>query len=138
MVDVLVSISKKHPGLPIFDSPDWASRFSDESTSSNPTNRLGDQTGHPLATSSKAKPRHKSLKKFLLETAGQVNSEEVLDLGEHDTLPPTWPKAGEGLYASLVPEVEDREFLADAKDDEAFSHFMVDSRGRQMNDVLAA
>jgi hypothetical protein len=51
---------------------------------------------------------------------------------KEDSLPPTWHKAGEGLYAKLVPEVEDRSFLVDDNDEEAFSHFMVDGSGKQI------
>lgn len=52
--------------------------------------------------------------------------------GGQVSLPPTWPRAGEGLYAKLPAEDEDREFLADDNDEEAFSHFMVDKMGKQM------
>lgn len=51
---------------------------------------------------------------------------------EEDVLPPTWPKAGEGLYAKLLPETEDRTFLADENDGESFSQFMVDNFGKPM------
>jgi len=58
--------------------------------------------------------------------------EEEEEEEEEDALPPTWPKAGEGLYAKLPPENEDRRFLEDENDEEAFSHFMVDKEGKQM------
>ncbi|KAI9171492.1 Succinate--hydroxymethylglutarate CoA-transferase [Paramyrothecium foliicola] len=95
LVDILVSVSKKHPNLPMFDSPDWDRRL-------------------PSAD------------------RGRVSGE--ITYGEEDTLPPTWRKAGEGLYAKLAPEVDDRAFLVDENDEESFSQFMVDREGKQIID----
>ena len=64
--------------------------------------------------------------------ADAVPGEEEEEEEEEEVLPPAWPKPGEGLYAKLLPETEDRQFLVDQNDGEAFSHFAVDKMGRQI------
>ena len=51
---------------------------------------------------------------------------------EEDLLPPTWRKAGHGMYSMLPLETDDRKFLLDPNDEESFSHFMVDKTGHQI------
>ena len=160
LVDVLVSISKKHPELPIFDSPDWIAGIPSELSKPLSPSLLSSsyrrhRHGHTLQP--KSRSRHKSLKKYFNPTSAapskshrgsgmgedgndddEDGQEEIDEEGEEETgeepVPPTWPKAGEGLYAKLVPEVEDREFLVDAGDEEAFSQFLVDKLGKQVTE----
>lgn len=58
------------------------------------------------------------------------------DDDDDDGMPLTWQPAGKGLYAQLPPEREDSKFLVDDNDEEAFSHFMVDKRGKQIMDPV--
>ncbi|CAM1506838.1 Fc.00g064790.m01.CDS01 [Cosmosporella sp. VM-42] len=136
LIDVMVSITKKHPDLPVFDSPDWESQVpSALRSTSNPTGggTRGDQRSRygPSLINSKAKNRLKKTKKILKRTRVIEVVTDVPD-GEEDVLPPTWPKANEGMYAKLPPETEDREFLLDENDEESFSQFMVDGFGKQI------
>lgn len=144
LVDIMVSVSKRHPDLPIFNSPDW-----DASIADRPAPKMRRGPGRPphgrSLLNSKAKqkikgssilkyPVKKPLKRSRLaeETfAGDMPGEE-----DEDALPPTWPKSGQGLYAKLVPEFEDRLFLADDNDEEAFSQFMVNRAGKQIIDPV--
>jgi hypothetical protein len=84
----------------------------------------------------KARQRQKNAKKALKQMMMAQHEEDGTpmdeDDGEEDLLPPTWPKAGEGLYSKLPPETEDRTFLVDDNDDESFSQFMVDGFGKPM------
>lgn len=129
LVDMLVSVSRRHPELPIFDAPDWAASCSRAALAKPVVRRprVQQRLRHVLHAS-KAKHRVKRPRKEA--TAGDV-VEEVIYL-EEDAVPTTWPTAGEGLYAQLIPEVEDRKFLVEENDEEAFSHFMVDKMGRQI------
>jgi hypothetical protein len=94
----------------------------------------------PSLLNSKAKQKikgrpvpKKPLKRSRLsEEVTAAEGEPVVEEAEEDTLPPSWPKPGEGLYAKLVSELEDRAFLVDGNDEESFSHFMVDKLGRQI------
>ena len=152
LVDMMVSVSKRHPDLPIFDSLDWASHVPHEK---NPEDQLPHPSlqhaayqrrrhGHTVQPNKPPRQRHsnKLLKKIVklvvpaTDAAADNESlaEEAAAEEDENSLPPTWPKAGEGMYAKLAPEVDDREFLADENDEEAFSHFMVDKFGRQIID----
>jgi hypothetical protein len=64
--------------------------------------------------------------------ASQPAEEEVVE----DVLPSTWKPAGQGLYAMLPPETDDRSFMMDSNDEESFSHFMVDKAGHQIIDPV--
>lgn len=148
LVDILVSVSKKHPDLPIYDDPDWRANLPSASgpkrSATTQRSRItgrprhGHTLVHPKA-SRKVKGSRKVLKRITVMKAEDADADaapagdaEDEDEGEEDSLPPTWPKAGEGLYAKLPPEDEDRAFLEDDNDEEAFSHFMVDKFGKQM------
>ncbi|EFY90945.1 hypothetical protein J3459_007350 [Metarhizium acridum] len=139
LADILVSVSKKHPDLPIFDSPDWErsiSRSLDAQIAAairrtRPAGRP--RHGHTVHNP-KSRQRQKNAKKELkrlIRSEHEADTPEDEDV-EEDVLPSTWPKAGEGLYSKLPPETEDRTFLVDDNDDESFSHFMVDSLGKPM------
>ncbi|KAJ6445946.1 ankyrin repeat domain-containing protein 28 [Purpureocillium lavendulum] len=169
LVDILVSVSKKHPDLPIFDDPEWRENIPGAASAADaaavlarprvtatakPRARHGHTLLHPKAGTRKVKGSRKVLKRITVirpkkepgaSANGQrpgraqgdpieedVEGEEVEEEEEEDALPPTWPRAGEGLYAKLPPENEDRRFLEDENDEEAFSHFMVDKVGKQM------
>ena len=67
---------------------------------------------------------------ILAQSGPNEQADEEDAYAEDETLPPTWPKAGEGLYAKLPPETEDRALLMDENDDEAFSQFLVDKFGK--------
>ncbi|KAK4085321.1 uncharacterized protein Triagg1_311 [Trichoderma aggressivum f. europaeum] len=136
LVDIMVSVAKKHPDLPIFDSPGWnakalsavSARAKHSHQSSRSATRL--RHGHTVIES-RAKHKHKTSKKTIKIAPIPLEEEsQLMDYG--DSLPPMWPKAGEGLYAKLSPEDEDRAFLLDENDEEAFSHFGVDKFGKQI------
>lgn len=147
LVDIMVSVSKKHPDLPMFDSADWQMSLHNSPDShtesikavARPTGTS--RHGHTVI-SSKARQRQKNAKRALrrlilaqndddarpAEEEGENEDEEAE--AEEDALPPAWPKAGEGLYSKLPLETEDRTFLTDDNDDESFSQFMVDKAGK--------
>lgn len=153
LLDLMVSVTKRHPDLPIFSSPDWNANIQEPSRP--PIHRAKPKPGGPRhgpsLLNSKAKHKIKSrpsrpsaVKKPHKRSrlANEVNpdeedeeeEEEEEEQGEYyeEYMPTTWPKAGEGMYAKLLPETEDSEFLVDGNDEEAFSHFMVDRLGRQI------
>jgi hypothetical protein len=146
LVDVLVSISKRHPDLPMFDSPDW-DKTTPRQSSSAKSHQKKVPAGRPphgrSLLNSKAKQKIKNtiakpsnVKR--VQKRSQLAEELVPELLEEpeDGPPPKWPQPGQGLYMKLVPEVEDRLILADENDEEAFSHFMVDKLGRQIIDPV--
>lgn len=160
LVDIMVSVSKRHPDLLIFNSPDWngnesRSTVADSSSKAAHASRKAHlPSGRPphgrSLLNSKAKQKIKSgsiakqssikrpakrsqLAGETVEAAAGMQGEGDID---DDAPPPTWPKAGEGLYAKLASEINDRLFLADENDEEAFSHFMVDKMGRQIIDPV--
>lgn len=156
LTDVLVSVSKRHPDLPIFDSPNWSTRLSSSSplvlanrqhavggggVAAAPRSIVKSQIGRPrhghTLLHGKAKqqraPKPSAVKKVLKRTRTiEVPADTLMATDEEDVLPPTWKKAGEGLYALLPPETEDRALLLETNDEEAFSHFMVDKAGHQI------
>lgn len=140
LVDVLVSVSKKHPNLPIFNSPDWESQLpSPARPSAHFSTRAPHERprhGHTLL-SNKAKQRQKATKKILKRTRVIEVVTDAPDEDE-DVLPPTWQKANEGLYAKLMPETEDRGYLLDENDEESFSQFFVDGFGKQIVEPVGA
>ncbi|KAL7786210.1 hypothetical protein V8C37DRAFT_392905 [Trichoderma ceciliae] len=136
LVDIMVSVAKKHPDLPIFDSPNWnakaMSAISARAKHSHQSSRSATRPRHGhVVLESRTKHKHKVSKKTIKITSITQTEESPL-LDYRDSLPPTWPKAGEGLYAKLSPEDEDRAFLLDENDEEAFSHFGVDKFGKQI------
>ncbi|KAL7925153.1 hypothetical protein ACQKWADRAFT_242878 [Trichoderma austrokoningii] len=138
LVDIMVSVAKKHPDLPIFDSPNWNA----EALKSVTTTKI--KHSHQIARSNTTRPRHghtivesrtknkHKISKKTVKIAPVIHVEEPSLIDDGDSLPPMWPKAGQGLYAKLSPEDEDREFLLDDNDEEAFSHFGVDKFGKQI------
>ncbi|KAH8131773.1 hypothetical protein LI328DRAFT_138380 [Trichoderma asperelloides] len=137
LVDIMVSVAKKHPDLPIFDSPNWnaetfstvtAHRIKHSHQSARSATRP--RHGHTILES-RTKNKHKISKK-MVKIAPVIQAEESPVMDDGDSLPPMWPKTGEGLYAKLSPEDEDRAFLLDDNDEEAFSHFGVDKFGKQI------
>ncbi|KAF4814027.1 SWM histone demethylase complex subunit phf1 [Colletotrichum tropicale] len=122
LVDILVSVSKKQPDLPIFRSPDWAQPRAKQPESSR-TNVLANGTGNHLPPKrSKQRSKPGGVRPILqLTTAPEADA--VPEDNEDDYLHPNWPKAGKGLYATLPPEKEDSHYLEDDNDEEAFSHF---------------
>ncbi|QPG99520.1 hypothetical protein C2857_001978 [Epichloe festucae Fl1] len=152
LVDIMVSVSKRHPDLPIFGSPDWEKTLHDslglqtESVKSDPRPMGRPRHGHTIVNP-KARQRQKNAKRVLRrlilaqnegnapsikkeERDGEEEGEDEEGAVEEDSLPPSWPEAGKGLYSKLPPETEDRRFLADDDDDEPFSQFMVDRFGK--------
>ncbi|KAG6098521.1 hypothetical protein E4U30_007905 [Claviceps sp. LM220 group G6] len=157
LVDVMVSVSKKHADLPMFDSPDWQKTLHGPLSSqtesiikaeSRLVGRVTPRHGH-TAVNPRARHRQKNAKKALRRLLLAQTTDDVLSAGlkaenmdgdaggagvadkaQKDALPPFWPKAGEGLYAKLPLETEDRRFLIDANDDDAFSQFMLDRAGK--------
>ncbi|KJZ78377.1 hypothetical protein HIM_02415 [Hirsutella minnesotensis 3608] len=144
LVDILVSVSIKHPDLPIFDDPSWKANVSNRASSiktktaiQNARNVNQSKSGAVSAHAKerRAKGRPKLIKQVHVADLDARGTEDGVGQGvvpvEH-SLPPTWPRAGEGLYSKLPPEDEDKAFLADENDEEAFSHFMVDKSGKQV------
>ncbi|KAG5962598.1 hypothetical protein E4U58_003816 [Claviceps cyperi] len=160
LVDVMISVSKKHADLPIFDSPDWQKTLHGSLSAQTESimkaeprlaGRVTPRHGH-TAVNPRARHRQKNaekaLRQFLLAQttddvpsaglkvenldgdAGEAGEAGVAERVRKDALPPFWPKAGEGLYAKLPLETEDRGFLIDANDDDAFSQFMLDRAGK--------
>ncbi|PHH80527.1 hypothetical protein CDD82_1695 [Ophiocordyceps australis] len=150
LVDMLVSASKRHPDLPIFDCPDWRSKLPSAAPSSivaSPRPLGRPRHGHRLNVAKvprKPKGRRRVQNRTVMVKAsdgeagqdGQPKVVEVVEVGEEevqDSLPPTWPKAGEGLYSGLLsPDNDPGAFMVDQDDEEAFSHFMVEEVGKQM------
>lgn len=157
LVDIMVSVSKRHPDLLIFNSPDWNASESRSPASSSKAAEAARKAKIPAGRpphgrsllNSKAKQKIKPgtvptrqpgvnkrpPRRAQLDTVEAVTALEGGSVDE-DAPPPTWPKAGEGLYVKLVSEINDRLFLADENDEEAFSHFMVDKMGRQIIDPV--
>jgi hypothetical protein len=130
LVDILVSVSKKHPELPMFNSPDWTDKYSSQPT--HPHSQPGtplQQQGQWLGRS-KQKPKPGIAKKVRLGSF-QVFDVEAVENDDPDAMPASWPRAGNGMYAKLPPEQDDLKFLME-ENDEAFSHFMVDIHGKHV------
>lgn len=145
LIDLMVSVTKRHPDLPIFNSPDWDANIREpvRPQAYRPKPKPGGPRHGPSLLNSKAKHKIKTRPPVVKkprkrsQLAQEVYpEEEVGEYEEEDTMPTTWPKAGEGMYAKLPPETEDFEFLVDGNDEEAFSHFMVDGMGRQIIDPV--
>jgi hypothetical protein len=138
LLDILVSVSKRHPDLPIFDSPDWESQLLNGPRLTK-TSKHDEKPRHGHVLTNKAnKHKQKTTKKILKRTRV---IEVITSAPEEDNvnvLPATWAKAGEGLYSKLPPETEDRSLLKDENDEESFSHFFVDGAGRQIMDPVGA
>ncbi|GKT98786.1 hypothetical protein FLAG1_05519 [Fusarium langsethiae] len=138
LVDVLVSVSKRHPELPMFDSPDWESQLLNTSRPIKASKHdERPRHGHVLLSKA-AKHKQKTTKKILKRTRV---IEVITSAPEEDNvnvLPPTWAKAGDGMYSKLLPETEDRSTLMDDNDEESFSHFLVDGAGRQIMEPVGA
>ncbi|KAF9873776.1 phd finger domain-containing protein [Colletotrichum karsti] len=127
LVDILTSVSKKHPDLPIFSAPDWAQP---KVVASPQTNVLKNGTGNQLRSKvSKQRSKTGGVRKILKTAPAAANAEAAED-EDDDVLPPSWSKAGQGLYATLPPEKEDVHYLVDDNDEEGCSHFF-DPSGRQ-------
>ncbi|KAI8718941.1 hypothetical protein NCS52_00674200 [Fusarium sp. LHS14.1] len=137
LVDILVSVSKRHPDLPMFDSPDWEAQLATPfRVHKSSKHEEKPRHGHVII-SSKARSKHKTTKKILKRTR-VIEVITTAPEDDEDILPPTWARAGEGLYAKLVPETEDRSLLMDENDEESFSHFRVDGFGKQIMEPVGA
>ncbi|KAH7022922.1 hypothetical protein EDB80DRAFT_769807 [Ilyonectria destructans] len=136
LTNILVSVSKRHPDLPIFGSPDWETELP---SSQRPAkgSRADERPRHGhVILNGKARLKANATKKILkrtrvIEVVTDMPGEDV------DVLPPTWAKADEGLYAKLLlPDTEDNGFLMDENDEESFSHFLVDNFGKQIVEAV--
>ncbi|SPN96870.1 uncharacterized protein DNG_00390 [Cephalotrichum gorgonifer] len=129
LVDLLVSVTKRHPELPVFNSPDWASQLVEstsphrKSLSIDPGQRSPRQAGPGTPT-----------QKTAAAAGGQaappkqtqtVDAADAWD-DDDDFLPPSWPKEGEGMYAALPAESQDLEHLVDRDEGGAFQGFSVE------------
>ncbi|KPM43876.1 hypothetical protein AK830_g2683 [Neonectria ditissima] len=135
LTDILVSVSKKHPDLPIFKSPDWETELPSAQRPAKPSKPIERPRHGHVIMNGKTRLKVNATKKILKRTRV---IEVVTDMPgeEEDVLPPTWRKANEGIYAKLVPDTEDDSLLADVNDEESFSHFMVDSFGKQIVEAV--
>lgn len=141
LADIMVSVSKKHPELPVFATPDWdPAAAAENKVLSLASSALRRRHGHTLINP-RMRHRHKAAKKsklLLMEKAIAKRTSDTNDGGsespaieeEEDTLPDIWPRAGDGLYAKLPVETDDDAYMIDDNEDEAFSHFMVDRAGK--------
>ncbi|CRK17369.1 hypothetical protein BN1723_002926 [Verticillium longisporum] len=118
LIDVLVSMSNKHPNLPLFNHPDWAVAL----TTPASLPRLA-----PPKVRQPAKPVTKRPKTSAIRKVQET--ETIADQPDEEPLPGIWPEAGIGLYSKLPPELPDP-ILLGQNDEEAFSGFMIDRNGR--------
>ncbi|OAR00951.1 hypothetical protein LLEC1_01680 [Akanthomyces lecanii] len=143
LVDLFVSVSKRHPELPLFDAPDWEAKVREKeiakavalaAAQARARTHQRPRHGHTLLNPRMRQKRNGVRKVVKItttttEAAGKTVVVQEEESEEEELLPPTWRKAGEGLYAMLPPEDENTLYLADEGDDEAFNHFMVDALG---------
>jgi len=134
LTDVLVSVSRRHPDLPIFNSPDWATPYQPPEPQ-QPRSQTGTPTQPPAAASpaTKGKQKHKPATPKKLAPAPPDRFQPA-DLNEEENpfaVPPSWPQMGRGFYSMLLPEVVDIHVLAE-ENGEAFSHFGVDAEGKEV------
>jgi len=136
LVDALVSVSAKHPDLPMFGAPDWA--LATTVAAAAPAGSAVDADTpdgrvKPEAVVEEHMPAHRPA---MLPGARQqvtppsLNELKATSPGAEDALPAGWPRVGAGLYAQLAPEADDEAFMYDERDDVAFGHFFCDSFGR--------
>ncbi|KAJ4137589.1 hypothetical protein NW768_003177 [Fusarium equiseti] len=138
LLDILVSVSKRHPDLPIFDSPDWESQLLNGPRPTK-TSKHDEKPRHGHVLTNKAnKLKQKTTKKILKRTRVIEVMTSAPEEDNVNVLPATWAKAGEGMYSKLPLETEDRSLLKDENDEESFSHFFVDRAGRQIMDPVGA
>ncbi|KAF6796421.1 phd finger domain-containing protein [Colletotrichum sojae] len=138
LANLLTSVSRRHPHLPIFNTPDWAQPKMVRRSSSRRLQMTNGGPTHQAPTkNSKQRSKTGGVRKILKTKS--VPSKVVprtADDDDDDGVPSTWRPAGKGFYAQLPPEREDSRFLVDDNDEEAFSHFMVDKRGKQIMDPV--
>ncbi|KAM0322019.1 hypothetical protein ACHAQA_009761 [Verticillium albo-atrum] len=118
LIDVLVSMSKKHPNLPLFSHPDWAAALVAPTSLQRPLPPKARQPAKPVTK----RPKTSAIRKV-------QETETIADQPDEEPLPGIWPEAGIGLYSKLPPEQPDP-ILLGQNDEEAFSGFMVDRNGR--------
>lgn len=147
--DLLASISKRHPDLPIFNSPDWATQIASrpppkrglsvESGSRNnnkPASSSGTapgivpngspqiRSGTPGTPTGAAAPQPG-------EPSRNGGAESDVPVEDDDLLPATWPKHGEGFYVTLPLEKDDP-LLVDGLDDIYHQGFAVEKDGTRV------
>ncbi|KAM0283152.1 hypothetical protein ACHAQH_002633 [Verticillium albo-atrum] len=118
LIDVLVSMSKKHPNLPLFKHPDWAVALTAPASLPRPAPPKARQPAKPVTK----RPKTSAIRKV-------QETETIADQPDEEPLPGIWPEAGIGLYSKLPPELPDP-ILLGLNDEEAFSGFMIDRNGR--------
>ncbi|KAF3352692.1 hypothetical protein VdG1_08858 [Verticillium dahliae VDG1] len=119
LIDVLVSMSKKHPNLPLFNHPDWAVALT---TPASLPRLAPPKVRQPAAKPVTKRPKTSAIRKV-------QETETIADQPDEEPLPGIWPEAGIGLYSKLPPELPDP-ILLGQNDEEAFSGFMIDRNGR--------
>lgn len=140
LVDLLVSVTKKHPELPIFSSPDWHTQIAPGRSAGR--NALSIDTGQrtpqtPSASNGQASGISTPSLSAATKQAAPPKQTQTVDAtdpwdDDDDFLPPSWPKEGEGMYATLPPEDKNGEHLVDKDAGDAFQGFMVngDAEGK--------
>ncbi|KAJ4145790.1 hypothetical protein LMH87_004626 [Akanthomyces muscarius] len=127
LVDLFVSVSKRHPKLPLFDAPDWETKVREKEAAravalaaaqARARAHQRPRHGHTLLNPRMRQKRNGVRKVVKItttttEAAGKTVVVQEEESEEEELLPPTWRKAGEGLYAMLPPEDEDTLYLAD-------------------------
>jgi hypothetical protein len=122
-----VSISKKHPEIPLFPSRDWASAYTQAPPSQSASGSSTPVTQQASPSKAKQKGKQTMAKKVRISSTHIIEA-VVVEEQNTDAMPSNWPRAGQGLYAKLPPEREDVDMLVE-ENDEAFSHFVVSRDG---------
>lgn len=140
LVDLLVSVTKRHPDLPVFSSPDWHTQVTPHTSSNRKSLSIdpGQRTPRsPSASNGQGAPGTSTSTPNLAAAAKQAappKQTQTVDAADpwdddDDFLPPSWPKEGEGMYAALPPEDGDGEHLVDKDAGGAFQGFLVKGEG---------
>lgn len=134
LVDLLVSVTKRHPDLPVFDSPDWPANVTPSAPSDKKLLSIdqGQRTPQTPSAPNGSTPTGISTPKAAAaaKQAAPPKQTQTVDAADpwdddDDFLPPSWPKEGEGMYAALPPEGTDSAHLVDRDEGGAFQGFLV-------------
>lgn len=138
LVDLLVSVTKRHPDLPVFDSPDWPTNVNPSTSSDKKSLSIdqGQRTPQTPSAPNGSAPSGISTPKVAAaaKQAAPPKQTQTVDAADpwdddDDFLPPSWPKEGEGMYAALPPERTDTAHLVDRDEGGAFQGFLVKGEG---------
>ncbi|KAI0400673.1 hypothetical protein F4802DRAFT_476615 [Xylaria palmicola] len=141
LVNIIMYGTELHPDLPIFPAQESGTAVkrgghssSAGSATANSSSRGDPRPGGPTAyTSAVSTPDAKASDTGVKPRTKRKGSSEVQGLAERessvDSIPPAWPKVGQGVLEGLDMKEED---LRDKNDFEAFSVTTYDAKGRKM------